>query len=82
MDAAQAFWGILLPQAIEGGALAHVDSEDDEEEAMPQSGGPGWADQHTQMWFDFLNEKGVKGISRDTWNMVSPYLTLPSPSSF
>ena len=33
--------------------------------------GEGWRDDYVQWWFDFLNEKGGKGISRDTWIMVS-----------
>lgn len=83
MESAQAFWGLLLPQAIEGGALSHTDNdEDDEDERMTTTttaaggGGPGWTNQHTQLWFDFLNEKGGKGISRDTWNMVNIPFTL------
>ena len=71
-DTAQAFWGLLLPHAVQGGALAHVDDDDDEDEAMGSNGGSdqGWSDVHTQWWFDFLSEKGGKGVSRDTWNMV------------
>jgi len=70
-DTAQAFWGLLLPHAVQGGALAHVEDEDDEDEPMGDGSdsSEGWSDQHTQWWFDFLNEKGGKGVSRDTWNM-------------
>jgi len=66
LETAQAFWGLLLPHAVAGGALAHV--PDDDEEERPD-GTQGWNDFLTQLWFDFLAEKGGKGISRDTWNM-------------
>jgi DCN1-like protein 1/2 len=78
-DTAQAFWSLLLPHAVQGGALAHVEDENDEDESMgdgPESS-EGWSDEHTQWWFDFLNEKGGKGVSRDTWNMVRS--VRPSP---
>jgi DCN1-like protein 1/2 len=34
------------------------------------AGGPGWSDALTAWWFDFLDEKGGKGVSKDTWSMV------------
>jgi hypothetical protein len=30
----------------------------------------GWKEEYTSWWFDFLNEKGGKGVSKDTWVMV------------
>ena len=31
----------------------------------------GWSDKHTQWWFEFLESSGVKGVSKDVWQMVS-----------
>lgn len=71
MESAQALWGLLLPQvAIEGGASSHTDDDDDGEVVH------GWTNQHTQLWLKFLNGKGGRGVSRDTWVMVSIPLTL------
>ena len=38
-----------------------VDMDEDEE---------GWQEEYLQWWFDFLNDRGGKGISKDTWMMV------------
>lgn len=40
---------------------------------------PGWSERHTQLWFDFLTEKGVKGVSKDTWSMVRFVYVLSWP---
>lgn len=63
---------------LQGGALSHVSlTGDDEDDDMGEE--RGWSDEYTQWWFEFLNEKGGKGISKDTWQMVSPCaLTLPT----
>ena len=99
LDMAQGFWALLIPHGIEGGALSHItstddddDDEEDEDEDMISGSGSGskddsggWTSEHTQWWFDFLNEKGGKGISKDTWQMVSPssrFLSLNSFNSF
>jgi DCN1-like protein 1/2 len=66
LEMAQAFWGLLLPHGLKGGALSHINNKDeDEDEDM--SGEEGWQEEHTQWWFEFLNEKKFKGISKDTW---------------
>ncbi|KAH9943899.1 Cullin binding-domain-containing protein [Amylocystis lapponica] len=68
-DMAQGFWALLIPHGLQGGALAHVASgDDDEDDDMGEE--EGWRDEFTQWWFDFLTEKGGKGISKDTWQMV------------
>ena len=64
IETAQAFWATLIPHGVHGGALAHVGGDDD------MSDDEGWKDEYTQWWFEFLNEKGGKGISKDTWAMV------------
>lgn len=73
---AQGFWAILISHGLQGGALSHINSreeEDDEEEEDDDDdmdGEEGWKEEYTQWWFEFLNEKGGKGISKDTWQMV------------
>ena len=36
---------------------------------------PGWKPEYNALWFEYLNEKGGKGISKDTWHMVSSLQT-------
>lgn len=62
MENAKAFWGLLLPAGQKGDALSHQGNDPSES---------GWKPEYNQWWFDFLDEKGGKGVSRDTWNMVS-----------
>ncbi|EEB87517.1 hypothetical protein MPER_15109, partial [Moniliophthora perniciosa FA553] len=63
---ALAFWNLLLPVGLHGGALKRVDKDGDLD--MSGSGG-GWSDRHTQLWIEFLSEKKVRGVSKDTWGM-------------
>jgi DCN1-like protein 1/2 len=70
-DVAQAFWGLLLPHGLQGGALSRRHSTDEDDDVdMTEEEEEGWQDEHTQWWFEFLNTKGGKGISKDTWVMV------------
>ena len=70
---AQGFWAILIPHGLRGGALSHIPSDDGGDTDM-DGGNEGWKEEYTQWWFDFLNEKGAKGVSKDTWFMVSSCL--------
>lgn len=78
LDTAQAFWNLLLPHGLAGGALERTakQDDDDEDEGMDvgeTTGAPsadGWKEEYVQWWFDFLNEKGGKGVTKDTWVMV------------
>ena len=70
IEFALAFWGLLLPLGLKGGALRHSPSGDSDDYPMNVDGGAGWTEEHTQLWYDFLNEKDIKGISKDTWKMV------------
>lgn len=36
----------------------------------------GWKEEYTSWWFEFLTERGGKGVSKDTWMMVRTSLTL------
>jgi DCN1-like protein 1/2 len=53
-ETAIAFWTLLLEIGLSGAAL-------------PRNG---WRDEYTQWWFEYLTEKGGKGVSKDTWAMV------------
>lgn len=79
LETAQAFWGLLLPHGLRGGALSHSKSSDDEDVNMDDDE-EGWKLEYVQWWFDFLDEKGSKGISKDTWVMVR--LVLQSPFDY
>ncbi len=70
MDSAQAFWALLLPHGLKGGALSHTTSTDEDDVDMDATSEEGWKDQYTQWWFEYLEAKGGKGISKDTWSMV------------
>jgi len=72
-ETAQAFWATLIPHGLHGGALAHIHSTDDDEDDDMGEGG-GWQDEYVQWWFDFLTEKGGKGISKDTWTMFTEFV--------
>ena len=64
IDMAQAFWGLLLPHGFNSGALTRRNLTDDVDM-------DGWQEKYNQWWADFLVQRKVKGISKDTWLMVS-----------
>lgn len=72
LETAQAFWELLIPFGLKGGALSHIPSgqDDDEDDAM-NGVEDGWNDKHTKLWLEYLTEKGGKGVSKDTWTMVT-----------
>ena len=67
-----------MPHGLAGGALARVeieddgsdDGDDDDDVDMDEEASNGWKEEYLQWWFDFLNEKGGKGVTKDTWIMV------------
>lgn len=75
---AQGFWQLLLPAGLQGGALAHMqprpsssdEDEDDGDVRMLTDDDEGWKPEYNNWWIEFLGQKGGKGISRDTWQMV------------
>ncbi|KAG7087771.1 hypothetical protein E1B28_013712 [Marasmius oreades] len=99
IDSAQAFWALLLPHGLSGGALSHTHSplsitsssgsgsssisnfgspsRDRDGDVSMASGSPGegWQEEHTTWWFEFLSEKKVKGVSKDTWSMFMDFIT-------
>lgn len=60
VDNAKAFWGILLP-LVE----SSIDTTDGKE---------GWKEEYANWWFEFLDTKGVKGISKDAWTMFLDFV--------
>ena len=68
------FWHLLIPHALAGGALAHEDEDGMDEDGKER----GWTDEYTDWWFEFLQEKGLKGITRDIWSQVSRSLNEAS----
>lgn len=77
-DMAEGFWGLLIPHGLRGGALSHVassrDNDDEDDEDVEMADESGWKDEYTEWWFDFLREKGGKGISKDTWQMFLEFV--------
>lgn len=72
LETAQGLWSLLLPHGLQGGALSHLitSSMDLDNDVEMDGVERGWTQTQTQLWFDFLTAKGLKGISRDTWQMV------------
>ncbi|CAE6432191.1 unnamed protein product [Rhizoctonia solani] len=60
IENAIAFWNLLLSIGLSGSAL-------------PKSG---WTDEHTEWWFEFLKERGGKGVSKDTWAMLPEFIKV------
>ncbi|KAJ6465690.1 defective in Cullin neddylation protein 1 [Mycena sanguinolenta] len=73
IDTAQAFWALLLPHGLAGGALAHIDASGDVDMGVG-SGKAGWKPEYVDWWFEFLQEKGGKGVSKDTWVMFLDFV--------
>lgn len=69
IDSAQAFWGLLVPHGLKGSALSHIKAvSSDGDVSMEYE--EGWRPEYIEWWFDFLNQKGGKSVSKDTWIMV------------
>ncbi|PPR05433.1 hypothetical protein CVT26_011311 [Gymnopilus dilepis] len=73
LDDAKGFWSLLLPPALRGGALTHVPSRDGDDD-VKMDNEEGWKEEYIQWWFDFLDQKGLKGISKDTWLMFLDFM--------
>lgn len=63
---------------LKGRALQHMDmkSEEDGETIYTPSREPGWKPAYNDLWFEYMTEKGGKGVSKDTWMMVCPFSLL------
>jgi hypothetical protein len=73
IELAQAFWSLLLPFGLKGGAL-HIQDYGGGNDLSKVNGG--WTEVHTQLWYEFLKEKNIKGISKDTWAMARAVFLL------
>ncbi|KAH9476857.1 Defective in cullin neddylation protein 1 [Psilocybe cubensis] len=71
LETAQAFWGLLLPHGFQGGALSRANDDDND---VKMDGDEGWKKEYLQWWFDFMNQKGLKGVSKDTWVMFLDFI--------
>ncbi|GAB1526977.1 Scaffold-type E3 ligase [Rhizoctonia solani] len=60
IESAIAFWNLLLSVGLSGSAL-------------PKNG---WTEEHTEWWFEFLKERGGKGVSKDTWAMLPEFIKV------
>lgn len=74
IDDAQGFWSLLLPFGLAGGALSHITSDGEDDDDVMNDDEEGWKPEHTDLWFEFLREKGGKGISKDTWLMFLEFM--------
>lgn len=87
LETAQAFWSLLIPHGLAGKALTRIPMQNDGDEDIvmdDSEGGEGWKEEYLQWWFDFLNGRGGKGVTKDTWIMVCTFLIndhAPSPRS-
>ena len=71
-ETAKGLWNLLLPHGLKGGAISTNSAKDDVD--MGGENPPAehsWTTERIAMWFQFLDDKGLKGISRDSWLMVS-----------
>ncbi|KAJ7735955.1 defective in Cullin neddylation protein 1, partial [Mycena metata] len=71
IDTAQAFWALLLPHGMSGGAISHTATDGSGDVDMNGKHTAGFAPEHVDWWFEFLGTHGGKGVSKDTWVMVS-----------
>ena len=71
-ETAKGLWNLLLPHGLKGGAISTPNAPDDVDingKNLPAE--QSWTIERIAMWFQFLDDKGLKGISRDSWLMVS-----------
>lgn len=78
VETAKGLWSLLLPHGLEGGAISHTLTSDTngdvDMDSVGLAGGNGWTEERTATWFQFLDDKGLKGISRDTWQMFLEFV--------
>ncbi|KAI0339122.1 DUF298-domain-containing protein [Trametopsis cervina] len=72
LDMAQGFWALLIPHGVQGGALSHK-REDGDDDAMGIDE-EGWQEEYLEWWFEYLTSKGVKGVSKDVWQMFLEFV--------
>ncbi|KAI0032114.1 defective in Cullin neddylation protein 1 [Vararia minispora EC-137] len=70
LDTAIPFWTLLIPHGLSDGAIAHRPTDGDESMGVEE----GWQNEYTDWWFEFLNARGSKGVSKDTWSMFLEFI--------
>ncbi|KAK2460449.1 hypothetical protein APHAL10511_007614 [Amanita phalloides] len=70
LETAQEFWKLLLSHGLKRGALKSANNSED----VDMTDRMGWEEEYTQWWFDFLVEKGARGVSKDTWVMFLEFI--------
>ncbi|KAI0791042.1 defective in Cullin neddylation protein 1 [Abortiporus biennis] len=73
-DMALGFWAILLPHGLQGGALAHINPRSDDDDAMIGVEEEGWREEYSDWWSEFITERNIKGVSKDTWQMFLEFV--------
>ncbi|PFH50214.1 hypothetical protein AMATHDRAFT_145703 [Amanita thiersii Skay4041] len=74
LDSAQAFWNLLLPHGLKGGGLTHSPAKSNNAEALESTEEGGWKEEYTELWYEFLNQRKGKGVSKDTWAMFLEFV--------
>lgn len=47
------------------------DDEESDVEMEVEEMEEGWGERHTELWIEFMKERQDRGVSKDTWQMVS-----------
>ncbi|KAL4077487.1 potentiating neddylation domain-containing protein [Scleroderma citrinum] len=105
IDTALAYWELLLPFGLSGGALKHhpsssndtsttpllnrdvryrnnhyqdadidMDGESEDEDEKDEDREEGWGNEHTEWWLEYMRERGGRGVSKDTWQMLADFI--------
>lgn len=54
-----------------------MDEESEDEDGGNGGGRVGWGNEHTEWWLEYMREKGGRGVSKDTWQMVRRVCVAP-----
>ncbi|KAF9054147.1 Cullin binding-domain-containing protein [Panaeolus papilionaceus] len=74
LETALAFWNLLLPHGYSEGALTTSNAREGNDDVDMDGNVSGWKEEYTQWWFEFLTEKKLKGVSKDTWLMFLDFV--------
>ncbi|PPR02288.1 hypothetical protein CVT24_011626 [Panaeolus cyanescens] len=74
LETAQAFWDLLLTHGFSGRALTTSNAREGNDDVDMDGKVSGWKEEYTKWWFEFLTEKKLKGISKDTWLMFLDFV--------
>lgn len=51
-----------------------MDEESEDEDGGNGGGRVGWGNEHTEWWLEYMREKGGRGVSKDTWQMLVDFI--------